>query len=124
MVHVGVAQGIRSARRHRVPRVEDTHDRGRWLLAYALLSYPLVLLNVGSFARHLPETSLVPGLFFLAALLDSTLLYLLIFLVPVGLAHALTAWLERRFGRQRIASALVLALAVLLVAALQIVVYA
>jgi membrane-anchored protein YejM (alkaline phosphatase superfamily) len=104
--------------------VRTTADRSRWLLAYALLSFPLVLLNVALLARQLPETGLVPDLFFLAALLDSSLLYLLIFLVPVGLAHAGVAWLERRRGPQRAASALVLALAVLLVAVLQIALFA
>jgi len=102
----------------------EPSSRGRVLLLYAALTYAVLVVHVGLLARDLPETGLAPALFFLAALLDSCLLYLAIAFAPVALAHALTARLEARRGRQRAASAVVVALAVALPGALQIAVFA
>src|SRR5262249_10731625 len=76
-------RSVALAARHAAGRVRDvpchaseTSRRGRALLLYAALTYAVLVAHVGLVARDLPETGLAPALFFLAALLDSCVLYL------------------------------------------------
>jgi membrane-anchored protein YejM (alkaline phosphatase superfamily) len=94
------------------------------LLVYAALTYAVLVLHVALLARELPDRGVAPALFFLAALLDSCLLYLAVAFAPVALAHWLAARAEARRGPQRVAGAIVVALAVALPGTLQILVFA
>jgi membrane-anchored protein YejM (alkaline phosphatase superfamily) len=102
----------------------ETSRRGRALLLYAALTYAVLVAQVRLLARNLPEAGVAPALFFVAAALDSCLLYLAVAFAPVAAVHALAARLEARRGPQRAANAAVAALAVALPGALQIAVFA